>query len=100
MRRRLFAVFTVASVMSLLLYVTEIISLFRAPYSNGELNWVIVASGILPFAWLGMWLERVVDRTIPRPGQCPSCRYNLTGNTSGVCPERGSEIVRREEVEA
>jgi|GEM_PF-2819761 len=25
-------------------------------------------------------------------GLCPTCRYNLTGNTSGVCPECGSVI--------
>lgn len=23
---------------------------------------------------------------------CPSCNYNLTGNTSGVCPECGTEL--------
>jgi hypothetical protein len=28
----------------------------------------------------------------PRPGLCPTCRYNLTGNTSGVCPECGTKI--------
>jgi len=28
-----------------------------------------------------------------RPNQCPQCRYDLTGNTSGVCPECGREIV-------
>ncbi|HEY8747953.1 MAG TPA: hypothetical protein VIM11_08265 [Tepidisphaeraceae bacterium] len=26
------------------------------------------------------------------PGQCPRCSYNLTGNTSGVCPECGRAI--------
>ena len=25
-------------------------------------------------------------------GHCPECRYDLTGNTSGVCPECGSRI--------
>jgi uncharacterized paraquat-inducible protein A len=23
---------------------------------------------------------------------CPTCSYNLTGNTSGVCPECGTKI--------
>jgi len=29
---------------------------------------------------------------LPGPNQCPRCRYDLTGNTSGVCPECGREI--------
>lgn len=28
----------------------------------------------------------------PRKGACPSCRYNLTGNVSGVCPECGTSV--------
>jgi hypothetical protein len=27
----------------------------------------------------------------PRPAVCPSCRYDLTGNVSGVCPECGGK---------
>lgn len=27
---------------------------------------------------------------IPRLGHCPVCDYNLSGNTSGVCPECGT----------
>jgi len=30
----------------------------------------------------------------PPPGHCPRCRYNLTGNTTGVCPECGLPIDR------
>jgi hypothetical protein len=26
----------------------------------------------------------------PQRGHCPTCSYNLTGNTSGVCPECGT----------
>jgi hypothetical protein len=26
------------------------------------------------------------------PGYCPSCDYDLTGNTSGVCPECGTPV--------
>jgi hypothetical protein len=29
------------------------------------------------------------DRRIP-PGHCRKCRYDLTGNTSGICPECGT----------
>ena len=31
-------------------------------------------------------------RNIPLPGCCRSCGYDLTGNTSGVCPECGREV--------
>ena len=30
-------------------------------------------------------------RRIRRPGLCPKCGYNLTGNVSGVCPECGAD---------
>jgi hypothetical protein len=33
----------------------------------------------------------------PRPGACASCRYDLTGNTTGVCPECGHQDLRRAE---
>jgi len=38
--------------------------------------------------FLRRWRTR---RRIP-PGHCPKCSYNLTGNTSGVCPECGTTI--------
>lgn len=38
-------------------------------------------------------LFRIDQRRIV-PGHCADCRYNLTGNTSGVCPECGSKIAR------
>lgn len=28
---------------------------------------------------------------LPAPGHCPHCGYDLTGNTSGVCPECGEK---------
>jgi hypothetical protein len=28
----------------------------------------------------------------PDPRFCPSCAYNLTGNTSGICPECGTPV--------
>jgi hypothetical protein len=34
-----------------------------------------------------------LKRPIP-PGHCKTCRYNLTGNVSGVCPECGTPVAR------
>ncbi len=28
----------------------------------------------------------------PRQGECQQCGYNLTGNTSGTCPECGTKV--------
>ena len=36
------------------------------------------------------WIWRRDRRS--RPGHCQSCRYNLTGNVSGVCPECGEKV--------
>src|ERR1043166_7933927 len=46
--------------------------------------WAIFATGAL----ITIALFRL-DRP-PKPGHCPSCNYNLTGNTSGICPECGT----------
>ncbi len=34
-------------------------------------------------------------RTRPDYDKCPHCEYNLTGNTSGRCPECGWKLARR-----
>ena len=39
-----------------------------------------------PGVALAVWLAR---RPRPRPGRCAGCGYDLTGNTSGRCPECG-----------
>ena len=35
-------------------------------------------------------------RFLPSPGRCARCRYDLTGNVSGVCPECGTPIPEEE----
>ena len=53
-----------------------------------HLSWVslFMLFTVVPTALL--WY---VDRRFP-PGHCQACGYNLTGNTSGVCPECGERI--------
>jgi hypothetical protein len=38
---------------------------------------------------------RLLTRRKPRAWECPACAYDLTGNTSGVCPECGVPIPGR-----
>ena len=44
---------------------------------------------ILAIPAVGLW--RRYCR--PLPGHCSRCRYDLTGNSSGVCPECGTTVV-------
>lgn len=38
---------------------------------------------------LPLW---IADRRARLPHECPRCRYDLTGNVSGVCPECGAPL--------
>lgn len=43
--------------------------------------------------WLGFWRTLLGSYLPPpKPHECRRCRYDLTGNTSGVCPECGTPI--------
>lgn len=46
---------------------------------------------MLPTMILAVLFKRAGRRRSP-PGFCPFCRYDLTANTSGICPECGSRI--------
>src|SRR5262249_38639865 len=56
--------------------------------------WIPVLIVALPTTLL-WWCER---RPV-RPGHCPRCGYNLTGNESGKCPECGTTFVEQATVE-
>jgi len=65
----------------------------RPDYQGPWVNYVWVALWLpllltaIPTAWL--WHR---DRRRIRPGCCLRCGYDLTGNTSGVCPECGDKV--------
>ncbi|MBI1825053.1 MAG: hypothetical protein HY287_11495 [Planctomycetes bacterium] len=50
----------------------------------------LVIFAALPGIRLIAFVTRVFRRT--PPGSCKKCRYNLTGNVSGVCPECGTPV--------
>lgn len=52
--------------------------------------WIPLLLTILPTAWI--WYS---DRRRVQPGHCPRCRYDLTGNTSGICSECGNAVTRK-----
>jgi len=53
-------------------------------------TWMFVAV----FSLLPLWREsrRYAKRRRSRANLCVECGYNLTGNTSGICPECGMKI--------
>lgn len=108
-RRRLF---TIASVVSLLLWVcwtvlfgvivrggghyyswwgTALPPAFAGALKYSFPVWCLLL--VLPIVW---WIDRLLRRQWTRlracAGLCQSCGYNLTGNVSGTCPECGTPI--------
>jgi len=57
----------------------------------------VVLFAALPTVSLVAWGRRA--RRV-RKGACPACSYNLTGNTSGVCPECGTAVPAKAEARA
>ena len=59
-------------------------------------RWVLIVTilVIIPFGAVGLYRTCIGRRTIKRreSGQCPTCGYSLTGNTSGTCPECGTPV--------
>ncbi len=69
----------------------------RVAYRSGEYlvvwipYWALLTAAALPTTVL-WWRDRRFAR-----GHCDICGYDLTGNTSGRCPECGGEIAREQE---
>jgi hypothetical protein len=53
---------------------------------------LVLATAVLPLIALSRYGIRRLKR---EPGHCQSCGYNLTGNTSGVCPECGTPVAKK-----
>ena len=51
----------------------------------------------LPAIWS---ISTIRTRHRKKGGRCLACGYNLTGNTSGVCPECGTPVARKSEADA
>jgi predicted Zn-ribbon and HTH transcriptional regulator len=85
--------------LALLVLAAEIVESIVVPaarISDGALILVplLTILGILGLATTATWWRE----RLPKPGQCRGCRYDLTGNTSGICPECGSAFTPPEPV--
>ena len=49
----------------------------------------VVATIVMPLRWVTLDWQR---RKNLEDQHCSNCGYNLTGNTSGVCPECGTPV--------
>jgi len=60
--------------------------------------WVPAGLLALPVTWMIPNVRRL--RAMTRTGRCRACLYNLTGNTSGTCPECGTSVSQNPKVMA
>ena len=111
-----------AMALQLVLYVVLIVGVVLLLVAQGNHIAMVIACGILMVAPCGnllvlLLVNMSVTRTLRRaglrvgllgvdpkeveriinPGLCSSCGYDLTGNTSGVCPECGVAIAPADE---
>ena len=111
-----------AMALQLVMYVVLIVGVVLLLVAQGNHIAMVIACGILMLAPCGnllvlLLVNMSVTRTLRRaglrvgllgvdpkeveriinPGLCSSCGYDLTGNTSGVCPECGVAIAPADE---
>jgi len=64
-------------------------------HSGWELNlhcWFVFAVSAIGLALTLFWNKSRIANNRRRRGLCGLCKYNLTGNTTGVCPECGTKV--------
>jgi hypothetical protein len=68
--------------------------------SEVRFDYALAAFAALPCGWILILLARVLTHYFgrSRAGECRRCRYNLTSNVSGVCPECGTAIADQQKV--
>jgi len=60
---------------------------------EGSISSAAAVSAALPLLWLILWLSRIcVRQRCRRVGLCHVCKYDLTLNQSGRCPECGTKV--------
>ncbi len=71
---------------------------FSLRYAGLIGNWFFYFVVFMIVISLGGWgLEQIRRRLLGHPtGHCQTCGYNLTGNVSGICPECGNAVPKRE----
>jgi hypothetical protein len=63
---------------------------YRGNHSTGDYRYVVFPHWFLA-GLLGLMATPLLRRRRMR-GVCSACSYNLTGNTSGICPECGTPV--------
>ena len=62
-----------------------------------DMRWVgqtlVIVTPLAGLAIVVVFLWRLPLSNRERPPVCEKCGYDLTGNTSGVCPECGTKVV-------
>lgn len=71
-----------------------LVEAFRQGFSWLATIQIVAAGFVALILWLNVAFGWWCRGASPRPGHCPKCEYDLTANTSGICPECGRPVDR------